>query len=328
MRIILFIVGHPIAIKAINTIRGGILINQDNEVLCFSDNIPRRKGESLLAIVSDVTADLRETTLKLTDEAQRQIDEIGMLHDPYHYRLRLAERYITILDENSYRWMNFDLGGWATFHKSAEGPKELPIHDKNTELFFAQHAETDDELSRAIIRAARLHTKSRISNDHFTAFVLMYIALDATLAGDTLNTIEGDKAFNSRALNLVDSAEHEELSSQIVRWRSARHNLIHRAGGLRNSLKEDAIYQPLTEELRLLLSASLKHLCQKKLSGLTTLKEAWGQACDTTLYISLKSADQIMAVESSTRQASEILARSKSWMIESIIASALKKPKA
>lgn len=326
MRVILFIAGHPVAIRAINTIRGGILISQDNEVLCFAENIPRKKGEALLAIVSHETDDAWQTALKLADEAQRQIDEIGMLHDPYDCRLMIAERYITILDEKSYKWMYIDRGGWATIQKSAEGPKELPIHDKDIERFFAQHAEGEDELSRAIIRATQLHTKSRTSKDHFTAFVLMYIALDAILAGDTLNTTKGDEAFNSRALTLVDPSEHEELSARIIRWRDARHNLIHRAGGVRNSLKEDAVYQPLTEELRLVLSASLKHLCQKRLFGLTTLGEAWAQPCETPHFISLKPSDKIMAVEAATRQASAILARAQSGIIESIIASALKRP--
>lgn len=326
MRVILFIAGHPIAIKAVNAIRGGILLNQDNEVLCFSENIPREKGEALLAIVSDETSDAWETTLKLAEEALMQIDEIGMLHDPYTHRLRLADRYVTILDEKTYRWMHISRGGWAPFNKPTAGPGELPSHDKDIEHFFDQHAKDKDELSRAIIRATQLHTKSRTSNDHFTAFVLMYIALDAILAGDTLNTTKGDEAFNLRVLTLIDPSEHDEIRLRITQWRSARHNLIHRAGGVRNSLKDDDVYQPLTEELRLILRASLRHLCQTKLAGLTTLAEAWSQPCKTINYISLKPSDKVMAVESATRQASEILARSKSWMIESIIATSLKKP--
>jgi len=328
MRVILFIAGHPVAIRAINTIRGGILISQDNEVLCFTEHIPRKKGEALLAIVSQETDDAWQTTLQLAHEALRQIDEIGMLHDPYNYRLRLSERYITILDANSYRWMSIDRGGWATINKPADSPKELPVHDRDIEAFFAQHANDEDELSRAIIRATQLHTKSRTSSDHFTAFVLMYIALDAILAGDTLSPSEGTRAFNSRALTLVDSAEREELPSRITRWRDARHDLIHRAGGVRNCLKDDSVYQPLTEELRLLLGATLKNLCQKKLSGLNTLGEAWAQSCENSPCISLKHSDTVMAVETASKAASGILNRAQSWMIESIIASALKRPQA
>jgi hypothetical protein len=326
MRVILFIIGHPVALKAVNTIRGGIFLGQDNEVLCFSENIQRKKDEALLAVVSGETMNAWETTLQHADQAQRLIDEIGMTHDPYYHHLRLSEKYITILDKNTYRWMYIKRGGWGVINKSAEAANEPPVHDKDIELFFTQHAETNDELSRVIIRATQLHTKSRTSNDHFTAFVLMYIALDAILTGDTLNTAEGDEIFKLRALTLVHPEEHQELLSRIKIWKNARNDLIHRAGGERISFKDDSIYQPLTEQLRLLLSASIKHLSKKKISGLTTLKEAWGHSCQTPNYISLKSCDRIMAIESSTTQASEILARSKSHIIESIIASSLNIP--
>lgn len=321
MRVIFFIIGHPDPLKDLNQTRGHVLLNQDTEVTIFPEHLPRAKGDAVLAIVSEETDDAWKTTLKMAEEAQRLIDEAGIHHDPSSHKVRLAEKFITILDKSSYRWMKIARGGWAKIGATAsDDPKPL-LKGGFIRQFFSANAKEKDELSRVIIRAIQLHTKSRSSTDHFTSFVLMYIALDAVLTGDTTNATEGATKFIARASALVNPTEHEKLSSMIDLWRSARHDIIHRAGGGKNYLEVDSVYEPLTEDLRILLKASLEHLCKCRTQGVCTLREAWSQAHDPKAYVSLKSTDNVMAVATSTTQASAIQSRANSWMVESIIAS-------
>jgi hypothetical protein len=324
MRVIFFIIGHPDPLKDLNQTRGHVLLNQDAEVAIFPENLPRAKGDAVLAVISEETDDAWKTTLEMAEEAQCLIDEAGIHYDPSSHKVRLADKYITILDESSYRWMTINRGGWAKIGNAADD-KKMHLQGGYIRRFFTAHAKEKDELTRVIVRAIQLHTKSRSSTDHFTSFVLMYIALDAALAGDTANAGEGAVKFNARAASLVNPTEHERLSSTIELWRSARHDIIHRAGGGKNCLEVDSVYEPLTEDLRILLKAALEHLCKCRLQGIITLNEAWSQAHDPQTYVSLKSADNVMAVATSTTQASAILRRSNSWMVESIIACVSKK---
>ncbi len=320
MRVIFFIIGHPDPLKDLNQTRGHVLLNQDAEVAIFPENLPRAKGDAVLAVISEETDDAWKTTLEMAEEAQCLIDEAGIHYDPSSHKVRLADKYITILDESSYRWMTINRGGWAKIGNAVDDKKPLLLGGYIRQ-FFSAYAKEKDELTKVIVRAIQLHTKSRSSTDHFTSFVLMYIALDAVLTGDTTNAIEGATKFIARASALVNPTEHEKLSSMIDLWRSARHDIIHRAGGGRNYLEVDSVYEPLTEDLRILLKASLEHLCKCRTQGVCTLREAWSQAHDPKAYVSLESTDNVMAVATSTTQASAIQSRANSWMVESIIAS-------
>jgi hypothetical protein len=324
MRVIFFIIGHPDPLKDLNQTRGHVLLNQDTEVTIFPEHLPRAKGDSVLAVISEETDDAWKTTLEMAEEAQCLIDEAGIHYDPSSHKVRLADKYITMLDESSYRWMTINRGGWAKIGNAADDKKPL-LQGGYIRQFFSAHAKEKDELTRVIVRAIQLHTKSRSSTDHFTSFVLMYIALDAALAGDTAKPSEGAVKFNARAATLVNPTEHERLSSMIELWRSARHDIIHRAGGGKNCLEVDSVYEPLTEDLRILLKAALEHLCKCRLQGVINLTEAWSQTHDQHAYVSLKSADNVMAVATSTTPASAILRRTNSWMVESIIACVSKK---
>ncbi len=324
MRVILFVIGHPDPLKDLNQTRGHLLLNQDNEVAIFPENLPRAKGDAVLAVISEETDDAWKTTIEMAEEAQCLIDEAGIHYDPSSHKVRLADRYIIILDKSSYRWMTINRGGWAKIGNAADD-KKLPLQGGYIRQFFTAHAKEKDELTRVIVRAIQLHTKSRSSTDHFTSFVLMYIALDAALAGDTANAGEGAVKFNARAASLVNPTEYERLSSTIELWRSARHDIIHRAGGGKNCLEVDSVYEPLTEDLRILLKAALEHLCKCRIQGIITLNEAWSQVPDPSAYVSLISADNVMAITASTTPASTIFSRSNSWMIESIIACVTKK---
>lgn len=320
MRVIFFIIGHPEPLKDLNQTRGHVLLNQDAEVAIFPENLPRSKGDAVLAVISEETDDAWKTTLEMAEEAQCLIDEAGIHYDPSSHKVRLADKYITILNESSYRWMTINRGGWAKIGNAADD-KKLLLPGGYIRQFFSAYAKEKDELTKVIVRAIQLHTKSRSSTDHFTSFVLMYIALDAVLTGDTTNAIEGANKFIARASALVNPTEHDKLSSMIDLWRSARHDIIHRAGGGRNYLEVDSVYEPLTEDLRILLKASLEHLCKCRTQGVCTLREAWSQAHDPMAYVSLASTDNVMAVATSTTQASAIQSRANSWMVESIIAS-------
>jgi hypothetical protein len=325
MRVILFVIGHPAPLKDLNQTRGHLLLNQDDEVAIFPENLPRPKDDAVLAVISEETDDAWKTTLEMAEEAQRLIDEAGIHYDPYSHKVSLADKYITILNGSSYKWMKINRGGWTTIGSAASDNQKLFLQNSYIKQFFTTHAKEKDELTRVIIRAIQLHTKSRSSTDHFTSFVLMYIALDAALAGDTADTSKGKKMFNARAAALVNPTEHEKLLSKIKLWLSARHDIIHRAGGGKNCLEVDSVYEPLTEDLRILLKAALEHLCKCRLQGVSTLLEAWSQVPDPQAYVSLKSADNVMAVATLTTPASAILRRSNSWMVESIIAYVSKK---
>jgi hypothetical protein len=327
-RTIFFITGNRKALEYLHNLYGYPLIIPDEETTFGSDKLLTKKGEAVLALVSFDNEEFEAIPTALAKHARQLLDEAGITFDPHEFQVRAEKNYIKIGNEETYQWHTFDNYGWAKSRPKGvpEKPDHRVIQSSGTMAFefFSQSQREDSSLSKALERSASLYRKSRTSGDHFIAFTLMYIALEAMLASDVMQG--GESAFVDRAITLVIESERSKMRIELEACCKLRNNLIHRAGGEKDRPNVDSIFEPCTETLRILFHPVFTFLCLRTKDGCKDLPNAWRAIPQDSLLISFEREDSTIAITGLSLSHSDRKNLSASPTIKSLLSAQVRAP--
>jgi hypothetical protein len=325
---ILFISGNRKALEHLHNLYGYPLLIPDNETSFGSGRLLTKKGEAVLALVSFCNEAIGAIPSSLAKHARQLLDEAAISFDPHEFGVRTEKNYLKVADDETYQWHTFDNYGWAK-----SWPKGVPGNPPHTETpsvgvlafdFFSESRREDSPLSKALERSASLYRKSRTSGDHFVAFTLMYIALEALLASDVLQS--GESIFVDRALKLIVESERSKMKVELEACCKLRNDLIHRAGGERNRPKIDSTFEPCTETLRVLFHPVFAFLCLRTKEGCEDLPNAWHDTPQDSLLISFERAHSTIAITGVSLTLSDRKNLSASPTIKSLLSAQVRAP--
>lgn len=325
---ILFITGNRKALEHLHNLYGYPLLIPDNETSFGSGKLLTKKGEAVLALVSFCNDEIGAVPSSLAKHARQLLDEAAISFDPYEFEARTEKNYLKVTDDETYQWHTFDNYGWAKSWPN--GVSEKPLHTEKSYAgvlafdFFSEYQREDSPLSKALERSASLYRKSRTSGDHFVAFTLMYIALEALLASDVLQS--GESTFVDRALKLIVESERSKMRVELEACCKLRNDLIHRAGGEKKRPQVDSMFEPCTETLRVLFHPVFAFLCLRTKDGCEDLPNAWHDTPQDSLLISFERPDSTIAITGLSLTLSDRKNLSASQTIKSLLCAQVRAP--